>query len=552
MTGPWFAAALVLATAACGGAGGLGRLRFRNQEPVTLVNDRRPIGKPPVIETGLLQYYFREDLARPLVDALKLARHRPAADVNSLGNVPDSTWFTSRIGVRDLSPAEVRKGPGRGGGPDRSGPWRVDGIKIGGAAVGFTIKDARDDRYIIKFDERGHPETESAADVIVQRLIWAFGYNVPENDVVEFACDGLVLDRDATYEDLAGRERPMTKADFDRAMSLVRPRSGRCRALSSRYIGGEPVGGILPEGRRADDLNDVVPHEDRRALRGQRVLFAWLDHVDVKPQNTLSSYDPGRKHLVHYFLDFGKSLGIFARVNGLVYIGYRSHWGVSASVKSLLTLGLWIPPWERKLLAPVLVGVGFFDAETFDPGQWTSHYRWAPFDLADRFDDYWAGVILMKLTPAHVRAAVDAGRYSDPRSAAQVTRVLLARQEKLGRWTLSRVAPFEGFEVAGASRERFTLCFDDLWIRYRFGGEGATVYDATAFDFDGRRLGRSAAAPRRGARVCLPGLATGQSHAGYSIVRISARRGPREVPDVYVHLARDRRGALAVIGIDRR
>jgi hypothetical protein len=552
LTGRWCAAALALATAACGGSAGLGRLRFRNQRPVTLVNDRRPIQKPQVVDTGLLQYYFREDLARPLVGALKLARHRPAADVNSLGNVPDSTWFTGRIGIRDLSPAEVMKGPGRGGGPDPGEPWRVDGIKVGGAAVGFTIKDARDERYIIKFDERGYPETESAADVIVQRLIWAFGYNVPENDVVEFDCDGLVLAEGATYEDLAGGERPMTKADLDRLLALVRPRSGHCRALSSRYIDGIPAGGILPTGTRADDPNDVVPHEDRRALRGQRVLFSWFDHVDVKPHNTLSSYDPRRKHLVHYFLDFGKSLGMFARVDGLVYVGYRSHWGLSSSIKSLLTLGLWRPPWERRAVGPVLRGVGFFDSETFDPSHWTSHYRWAPFDLADRFDDYWAGVILMKLAPAHVRAAVDAGRYSDPRSAAHVTRVLLERQRKLGRWTLSRVAPFEEFEVAGDRAERFTLCFDDLWVRYRFGGEGTTVYQATTFDFDGRRLGRSAAAPRRGARVCLPGLASGRRRAAYSIVRISARRGSHEVPDLYVHLARDRGGSMAVIGIDRR
>jgi hypothetical protein len=546
------AAALALATAACGGAAGLGRLRFRNQEPVTLVNDRRPIQKPQVVETGLLQYYFREDLAQPMVDALRLAPHRPAADVNSLGNVPDSTWFTNRIAVRDLSPAEVSKGPGRGGGPDRGAPWRVDGIKVGGAAIGLTIKDARGDRYIIKFDERDHPETESSADVIAQRLIWAFGYNVPENDVVEFACDGLALDRDATYKDIAGRERPMVKADLDRAMALVRPRSGRCRALASRYIDGEPVGGILPGGRRADDPNDRVLHHHRRALRGQRILFSWLDHVDVKPQNTLSSYDPRRRHLVHYFLDFGKSLGVFARVNHLLYLGYRSHRGVSAGIKSLLTLGLWIPPWERKILVTDLVGVGFFDSETFDPSQWTPHYRWAPFDLADRFDDYWAGAILMKLTPAHVRAAVEAGRYSDPRSAAHVTRLLLERQQKLGRWTLSRVAPFEDFQVAGATGDRFTLCFDDRWIRYRFGPEGATAYDATSFDFDGRRLTRSAAAPRRGSRVCLSPLASGRAHAGYSIVRISARRRSGEVPDLYVHLARDRRGALAVIGIDRR
>jgi hypothetical protein len=540
-------AALALLAAACGGSTtGPGQLRFRNRPPVTLVNDRRPTPKPAKLEPGLVQYYFRSELAEPAVAALTLERSRPAADVNSLGQLPDSSWFTNRRPTA----AEVRRGPGRGGQPS-PGPLRVDGIKIGGAAIGFTVVDAAGDRFIVKFDERKHPETESSADVIVQRLTWAFGYNVPENDVIEFDCDQLVLADDAKYEDRAGNERKMTQADLDRFLRLVEPASGRCRALSSRFIDGVPAGGVMPHGVRPDDRNDTVPHQDRRVLRGQRVLFAWVDHTDVKPHNSFSSWDERRRHLVHYFLDFGKSLGTYARIDGLVYVGHRRAWSLGESFKSLLSLGLWVPPWETKRLRPAWRGVGFFDSASFSPGRWTPHHRWAPFEAADRFDDYWAGVILMRLGPELVRAAVEAGRYSDPRATEHVTRVLLERRVKLGRWTLSRVAPFEDFEVRGTG-ERFGLCFDDLWVRYRFGREGITRYRAESFDFEGRRLGESAAAPAGGFRACIPDLSAGHSRDGYTIVRIAARRGSTTVPDVYLHLARDRSRAMTVIGIDRR
>jgi hypothetical protein len=553
VTGRRLVPLVAVLAAGCGGGGphGVGRLRFVNRPPVALVNDRRPIPPPDFAQPGLVQYYFRTSLAAPAVDALTIRRHHPARDVNSLGRVPDSTWFTNRAGR--ITPEEVRRGPGRGGGPDRSAPWRVDGIKVGGAAIGVTVKDARGDRFIIKFDERRFPETESSADVIVQRLTWAFGYNVPENDVVEFPCKTLVLADDAKYEDRAGHERPMTQKDLDGFLDLVRPASGPCRALASRFIDGTPAGGVMPLGVRAGDPNDTVAHEDRRALRGQRLLYSWVDHTDMKQQNTFTAYDKERRHLVHYFLDFGGSLGTLARVDGVPYMGHRTAWGISAGFKSLVSLGLWVPPWDRRLLEPTFRGVGYFDAETYDPSRWTPHYRWAPFDAADRFDDYWAAVILLQLTPAHVRAAVEAGRYSDPRATDYVTRVLLARRAIAARWALSRVAPFEDLAVeGGAAGGRFTLCFDDLWIRHRFGPPGATRYGATSFDFDGRRLGSTAVAPAGGSRVCLAGLAGGTAHQGYSIVEIAARRGEQEVPPVYVHLARDRTGRLAVIGVDRR
>src|SRR5262249_31444917 len=38
------------------------------------------------------------------------------------------------------------------------------------------------------------------------------------------------------------------------------------------------VGRATYAGAKDDDPNDFVPHEDRRELRAQRIMAAWLDH----------------------------------------------------------------------------------------------------------------------------------------------------------------------------------------------------------------------------------------------------------------------------------
>ena len=67
----------------------------------------------------------------------------------------------------------------------------------------------------------------------------------------------------------------------------------------------------------ADDPNDVIPHEDRRELRGARILAAWLDHFDSREQNSMDSWMADRKdqpdsspgHVIHYYLDTSDCLG---------------------------------------------------------------------------------------------------------------------------------------------------------------------------------------------------------------------------------------------------
>ena len=520
-----------------------GPLRFLNRDPIRLVNDRKPTPPPAKFDDGLFEYYFREDFITPTKRALTMDAPRRAANVNSLGEVPNSVWFTNR----SPTPDQIRRGPGRGG-PDRTEPWRVVGVKVGGVAIGITIEDARHDRYLIKFDERNFPETESAADVIAQRLTWAFGYNVPDNEVTTFRRDEIVLDPKAEIRFRSGDKQKMTEADLEEYLGMVENDRGTFRALASKLIGGKIVGGVDPSGVRKGDLNDRVPHELRRDLRGQRLLWAWLDHTDIKSQNTLATYTDD-KYVMWYALDFGAALGVGARTTSRPALGSRKRFSLRLFFTSLVTFGLHIEPWER-LDVPALRGLGWFQSEQFDPATWTADHYWPPIDVADRFDELWAAEILMRFSRAHIEAAVAAGRYSDPRTATYVVNTLVERQRKIGRYAFSRVAPLSQLEVHKRNGS-IELCFDDLWLRYAFGAPASTTYRVLAFDYAGRSLITLPWQRAQAARTCITGLPEGPTHDGYTIVGIDVGRAGARFPPVYVHVARGPHGPR-VVGIDRR
>ena len=64
-----------------------------------------------------------------------------AKNVNTVDEVPDSSWYTNRAGSRPLTPEDVAKGPDTTDGP-AAGTWTVTSSKSDGVTPGFTIKDA--------------------------------------------------------------------------------------------------------------------------------------------------------------------------------------------------------------------------------------------------------------------------------------------------------------------------------------------------------------------------------------------------------------------------
>ena len=544
----------VLFVAACAHRPPAGELRFHNQAPVWRVNDRTPLAAPPK-EREYNRWLYHADgfVVRRATRAMDLEEDVRAADVNALGEVPDSTWFTNRIGVRELSLAELRRGANLGPSPFDHKPWTITGGKAGGTAVGFVFEDARGDRYILKFDKKGMPELETGAHAIVHRILWAIGYNVPEDYIGYISRDDLVISPDAKAKDAFGVKTPLTEAALERSLARIeRSPDGRYRVLASRFLPGKPIGPYAREGVRADDPNDVIPHERRRSLRGQFSIFSWLNHTDLQEDNTLDAFvkDERGGHVVHYLIDFGNALGVMGAGLKWQSVGhtYRFDWGMG--LRTLLTFGLWKRPWDG-MRSPEIRGIGLYDAEHYDPGAWRPNSFYWPLEDKDRFDAFWGAKLLMRFSRDQLAAIVDEAQYSDPHASRYMLDTLIARQRATARYWFEQVAPLDRFTVERDGSGSYRLCFTDLTLAYQLR-DVATRYAVDAYDHAGAATGyRRALAAGVGGRTCATGVVPAASHDGYTIVRLRVYRGDSELPAMKVHLARDRSGTLAVIGLRR-
>src|SRR5215510_7640712 len=166
----------------------------------------------------------------------------PALNVNTLGEVPDSSWFTNRIGQRDMTIDEVLRGPDTVDGP-APGTWQVTGRPDAGITPKFTIRDARGDTYLIKLDPPSNPELPSSVELIATKLFHAIGYYVPEDFLVTFTPDRLSVAAGARARNASGDRVSFDMGDVKHWLQqFPRNADGSIRALASRYVPGKVVG----------------------------------------------------------------------------------------------------------------------------------------------------------------------------------------------------------------------------------------------------------------------------------------------------------------------
>ncbi|HXG89533.1 MAG TPA: hypothetical protein VNJ02_14485 [Vicinamibacterales bacterium] len=196
-----------------------------------------------------------------------------APNVNTLDEAPDSSWFTNRIGRRDLSLEDLLRGPDRVTQLSVVG-WVVAAGKSTGIQPGFRMRDPAGQLYQIEVDPPAHPEMASAAETIGTAFYHAIGYHTVEVYLAELDADALVIAAGATIDDpLDGKRRPVGRRDLDDVFRrAARQANGRYRVLVSRFAEGQPLGNFRYYGTRPDDPNDIVAHEHRRELRGARVF----------------------------------------------------------------------------------------------------------------------------------------------------------------------------------------------------------------------------------------------------------------------------------------
>jgi hypothetical protein len=541
-----------LALAACGGSPAVPAVRFANAPAVAAVNDRLDVpAKPDAREFFVNVYHFDSIVQRRVERGLDLQRHRRALGVNALDEVPDSTWFTNRIGARDLTLDELTTGPLTVDSPERHRPWTIDSAKPGGGSIGFIVTDSRGMKWLIKFDGKDFPEQETATHVIVDKILWACGYNTTEDLIVHFRRGDLELTPKSTISDDWGDKHPLLRRELDhRLHEIATTADGRIRAMASRWLDGKPVGGHPAEGVRDDDRNDRIPHELRRDLRGAYAIFAWLDHVDIQESNFLDTWiadrgDPRIHYLKHYFVDFGKSFGVMASTGHDPRRGHAYVIDLGDMLTSLATLGLVHRSWEGRS-APHLRGVGLFESASFNPGSWVTDYpNYVPFLHSDRFDQFWATKILIRFSRAQLHTLVETGHLTDPRAVEYLTDTLVARQRATAAYWFARVNPLDRF---AAYHDR--LCFDDLAIDYAFANPTTTHYAITRYDRDGHPRATGDTPAAADGRVCIP-LSLPTADDGYTIIKLTTLR-PDFTGSTFAHVARDAAsGAPRVIGIWR-
>jgi hypothetical protein len=525
-----------------------------NAPPVTLVDDRRDVPRKPAVTLDLNRFdFYQRSVKDQLTRPMSLPNHSRALGVNALDEVPDSTWFTNRIGVRDLTPDEIRTGPLTEEGPDAYKPWTILSTKPGGVEVGFVIADTRGMKYLIKFDDADLPELETGTHVAINRLLWACGYNVPEDRVGYVRASELLIEPGARIKDgLGNTSGRLDRYGLDKRLaSKWHTPDGRYRALVSHWLEGSSLGPSPLRGVRKDDVNDRIPHERRRDLRGQYAVFAWLDHTDLNFANFHDMWiadprDPRRHYVEHYKIDFGQSLRVMSVTIHYAQESHAYSFDWQNMGWQLITIGVAPRPWGHSF-APDLVGVSpTFVADDFDPGNWHPESPYPPIIDSDRFDQFWGTRLVARFTRDQIHAAVEAGQFSDPRTIEYITDTLVTRQRMTEAYWFSRVNPLVQFATQDES-----ICFRDLAIDTQLASAASTRYDVISYDARLRPLGRLAVAAATTGPTCTPAFAKSAAPDGYTIVKLTTSR-PGLALATYVHIARDpSTGEWRVIGVWR-
>ena len=383
-------------------------------------------------------------------------------NVNTLDEVPDSSWFTNRIGRRRMSREALVRGPDRQARPDIQ-DWPIVAGKAEGVQPGYRVQDPEKHLWQIEFDPPSNPEMASAAEVIGTAFYHALGYNVVEVYITDVDPAKIAIAPNATDAGRSRRpRRALVRARGPRrvlARAARRP-DGRVRVLASRFADGSPLGSFRYDGQRPDDPNDVFPHEHRRELRANRVFAAWLNHDDSRGLNSLDMLERagGKAWVKHYMFDFGSIMG-----SGTVFAqkpraGNEYIFELKPGLLTALTFGLYSKPWITSDYPDVPASVGRFEGTRFQPEKWKPEYPNPAFENMRPEDAFWGARLVARFTPEDVAAVVAKGEYSDPAATAYVTQVLLERRRKVLETWLNGVTPLvepaivDGVLHAGTSR----------------------------------------------------------------------------------------------------
>jgi len=541
----WWPLVLGLTVVAGVPGGGAGQ-KFYPDDPISSVVDSQDA-------SGV-----QEREINPIYDTLENSLSWPgdrtpdvrAQNVNTMDEVPDSSWFTNRLGARTMTVDELLKGPDTGSGPAQ-GEWTIVAAKNDGVTPGFTVRDAAGQVWFIKFDPPGYRAMATGTEVVVTKLLWALGYHVPEVHLATLLPDRLAIDEAARITPPSGNRRPFKPSDIRALLRKAdREPDGSYRVIASKALEGRPVGGFRFYGTRSDDPNDVVAHEHRRELRAYGTFSAWVNHVDSKSINTLDTViqQGGRSVVRHNLLDFGSTVGSAGVYPREAFEGWEYLVEGKETLKGMPTFGFYIKKWRTvPLYRAQSVGAFPADHTGWDPEAWRPRYANSAFRSARLDDKFWAARRLQGFTDAMLRAVTRVGRFDDTGSEEMLAKFLIDRRDAIVRRYLPAVNPIVDVRLAASGALTFRNAAVDggaaaapeayvvEWLRFDNATGATTAIETTS------AAGTSVAAP--------PNLPS--APGSYIRAEISAKGGPRSwTAPAHAYFVRDASG-WKLVGFER-
>jgi hypothetical protein len=545
MSTPVLVLALSCALAATTNSASNAGRKFYNDDPLTREPETQDASAAQEHEIDLFFDLALNLFAKP-GDQTRDVRAR---NINTIDEVPDSSWFTNRILARLLTTAEAVRGPLTDDGP-APGTWSITGAKQAGFAPGFTVRDAKGTIWFVSFDSRGNPEAATGAILVANKIFWTLGYWQVENHLVAVRPDQLLIADSATVRPPSGVVRRMRPGDLEDVLRRAhRSDDGSYRAVAARAVPGRPLGGFRYHGTRSDDPNDLVPHEHRRELRALKVFGAWTNLVDMKAGNTLDTLvkENGRNVVRHYLQDVGSTFGTGALGPREYDEGWEHLYEGDLAMKRLVRMGFYFRPWQTVRYANH-PAIGRFEAEAFDPREWQPRVPTAALRHARADDTFWAARRVTAFSDELIRAIVSTGRYTDPKAEQHLADVLIQRRDKIGLAYLPSVNPVVNFALDQTGR----LTFENAAVNAGFAKPPVGGYLVRWFAFDNNSgtaspIGSPTAVAVTEARA--PGGLTG---AAFVKLEVSAIQPPNESwtkpVDVYFRRAA---GGWVLVGLER-
>ena len=538
-------AALVAVSA---GAIGLFTVTASMQGPRFYPDD--PIAREPESQDATKAAPFEQsEMYELLYNLFVTSKYEPtglrAKNINTIDEVPDSSWFTNRVGTRSVSIEELVRGPNTGAPPDPS-KWVLTREKSSGAHPGFTATDGKGETWFLAFDPKHAPEGATASVMIATKIFWALGYNQVESFLTTFDPKNASIHPEATVRRPNGKRTAFTEDDMNAILEgVARNPDGSYRVVAGRLLSGKILGGYQYTGTRPDDPNDLVPHEHRRELRALRVFGAWTNLTDLKNKNTLDTVvtENGKAVVKHYLQDVGSTFGM----NNDKYewdLGYEYFYEGGPSAKRLFTLGFGLSPWQTADYVEY-PSVGKFEGKVFDPRKWRPQTPTTAYMELRDDDAFWAARRVAAFTDEMIRAAAHTGQFSDPEAEKYLADVLIQRREKIKSAYLTAVNPIVNprLESGGLTVENAAVA----------GGvaEAPAAYRASWMTFDNNTAATKPLSETKSTTTTIP-VPDGLPSSGFVAVDIAADSDafPAWKQPVRAFFRRDG-GSWRLVGLER-